>query len=176
MRTEYDVIRSLTRYVAAALGYEVREVREEGVVTRPGAVIEMASPVAREGASPRISELNATYDVYVYPPLGEQPLHSREIAARISERLEQALDGGVDEGRPGLIPLWDFEGVPYDADSSVRRPQDFARVLDLSVWPKQAPDDEKRFSVVAEVRLGWRRDRALVSNSRTTRSLRMSFQ
>jgi hypothetical protein len=178
MRSEYDVLRSLTRYVALALGplYEVREVREEGAIGRPGAMIEMAAPVSVDSASSRlVRELVGSYNAYIYPELGSAPLESRAKAARIADRLENALDGGIDEGRVGLVPLWDFEGVPYDADSTVRRAQDFARIRDLSVFPKQAPDDENRFTVLAEVRLSWRRNRALVSEPRTTQSIRMSF-
>jgi hypothetical protein len=176
MRTEYDVIRSLVRYTALALDMEVREVREEGAIGRPGAMIEMATPVARDDGSSRlVREQSVGYTIYVYPEKGKEPLHSREKASRIADKIELALDGGIDEGEPGLVPIYDFEGVPYDADTDVRRAQDFARILDLSVFPKQAPDDENLFSVIAEVRLAWRRDRALVSVPRTTQSLRIDL-
>lgn len=178
MRQEYDVIRSLARYVALALGedFMVREVNEEGAVTRPGAIIEMASPEARADASTRqVLEVNAGYDIFVYPSLGKVPLESRAIAGRVAGQLSEAIEGGVDEGQPGLIPLYDYEGVPYDQPSEVRRSQDFARVLDFSVWPKQSPDDELRYTVAAEVRLGWRRDRALPSNARTLQSIRIAL-
>lgn len=53
---------------------------------------------------------------------------------------------------------------------------DYARVLDLSVDVKQSPSDQKLYTVLAEVRLGWRRGSLLPSNAEMADSVRIRFE
>lgn len=52
---------------------------------------------------------------------------------------------------------------------------DYTRVLDLSVDAVQSPDDETLYTVLAEVRMGWRRGSLLPSNAEMADSVRISF-
>lgn len=53
---------------------------------------------------------------------------------------------------------------------------DYTRILDLSVDPKQSPDDQTLYTVLAEVRMGWRRGSLLPSNAEMADSVRISFE
>lgn len=253
MRTSADVLRSLKRVMFLALpGYEIRFDGEEGVKGRPRVVIESSTGNQLSGPFHSLDNIEG-FTIYVYPLPGENVQDSRIKANGVKERVEQALAMGVVDGalldsgigRPGLIPLYDFEGLNWkqgidphrsaktDGDQSLptadlvlddaskfmsaglvfvgdeplaytshddttlhgveggetalasgtpvvqygdRRRPDYAKVNDLSVQTKQSPDDERLYTVLAEVRLGWRRGRLLPSNADKVKSVRVSFE
>lgn len=170
MRSARDVHLSLNRYVSLALGddWEVRPAAEQGMTERPFAVVEAASPSNHAAdAGVHITEINRQFNIFAYPLTdADDVLAGQYQAELIAERLENLFSGGIDEGRPMLVPLYDYDSTPHTASSDQRRTVDFAKVLDLSTDVNQSPTEEHLFTVLAEVRLRWRRDRLLPSNKK----------
>jgi hypothetical protein len=57
-----------------------------------------------------------------------------------------------------------------------RQRPDYAKVLDLSVNAVQSPDDQTLYTVLAEVRMGWRSGSLLPSNAEMADSVHISFE
>ncbi len=60
-------------------------------------------------------------------------------------------------GGPRRIPLYDYEDVPLIAPARVRYWSDYLRVNDCSVGRVHDPEDERRVTVLIELRVAWRR-------------------
>ena len=121
-------------------------------------------------------EVLQSFIVYAYPERDtESVLHSRAMAEDTRERLTLAFNRGIDEGKPRLVPLYDYEDVAWDQPSETRRSVDFARVRDFGVSLNQNPNDETLWAVLAEVRLGWSRDALLPSSEKTAQNIRVGF-
>lgn len=176
MRTPTDVLRSLKRYVAIALPeeWEVRIDSEEGTFKRPSAVISAPQGAQMTGPA-RVTDYIQSFQIMCHPELGEKPMESLLNATNAEEDLFMAFRVGVDEGRAARVPIYDYDGVGIDQASDSRNPQDFARVLDLSIAKPQSPIDERIYTVTAEVRLGWRANSALPSTGRDVQAVRTSF-
>lgn len=173
MRTGNDVHLSLNRYIALALGdeWEVRPAAEEGTGQRPMAQVKATSPQNNDLADLRVSGMNQQFTIYAYPePDPDSVLNGRVTAARVEDTLLTLFTRGIDEGQPMLVPLYDYDETPWDESSDQRRTVDFARVMDLGVSIQQAPTEEFLFTVLAEVRLGWRRDGVLPSSKKKVAS------
>lgn len=164
MRTSIDILRSLKRYIAIALGpeWEVRLLSEEGTFGRPAAQIMEATGQTITGPS-HASDLVQTFMVHVFPVPGDTVMESLLAASEAEEKLFQAFRWGIDKGRTARLPLYDYAATPLDEGSSTRRTADYARILDLELSRTQSPSDELLFTVSAEVRLGWRRGGRLPS-------------
>lgn len=176
MRRSIDVLRSLKRYVSLALGeeWEVNLVESEGTFSRPAARVIAATPQQVSGPRHRLDAIQ-TFSVNAFPVAGTTAEESLIAAAEVEETLLSSLRiGGVDEARAARIPLYDYDGTPWDEGSTTRREPDYARVLDLSVSRTASPADETLYTVSAEVRLGWSRDGAIPSGGRTVSDLRMT--
>lgn len=173
MRTNLDALRSLKRYVALALPdpYEVVLAGDEASQSRPYASVKATGPALITGPAHTV-DVAQPFAVYAYPMPADTPADSLVVAARIEEALNTAFALGIDKGRRMRLPLYDFEGLGMDERSEVRTPHDFARIMSLSVNRVQTPDDERFFTVTAELRLAWRRgtpvrDTPLVREVRT---------
>lgn len=177
MRSDYDAIRSLARHTATILDaapgeevYDIQIVTEGGNFTRPGATIMSSAPTALNG-SVRVTEATAAFVVNIFPPEAEDAYAGQQRAYEICGAYSDALTGGLGLGRPWLVPLFDYDGVPPSESSDTRRPQDFMKVTDLTVRPVQSPSVETAWTVNVEVRLGWRRNALLPSDARTTKQV-----
>lgn len=183
-----DGLRSLKRYVAEALGdeWEVRLADEEGVFSRPFAMVWEAGPAPEEAVGPaaQVTQTQVPFVVHAYPatadaagdPFGAQEAKGAALAAQ--ETLRRAFAEGVGLGRPFRVPLWDYEGVGWDEPATVRGATattvpatpphgDYMRVLDLSLNKVRDDVAEGLWTVVCQLRLGWRRVGGLPSNLRT---------
>lgn len=160
MRTGTDVLLSLTRHAAAALGeeWEVRPAAEEGTFGRPAAQVTATSPQAITG-SRRWLEIVQGFAIYAYPAPADSIVKSLIAVGQAEESLIGAFQGAsVGEARTAELPLYDYDGVGEDQSSAARRPSDFARLTDFNVTRTQNPDDERLWSVLVELRLRWTRD------------------
>lgn len=176
MRTSRDAIRSLARYMMEAFGgeWEVGFFAEEGTFARPGVMVKSTGPQLSSGSRHTI-DIIQPFAVYAYPAEAETVEGTFDNAMEAEEILWRAFNVGLEEGRPRRVPLYDYEGVPIDEGTSLRRYPDFLRVLDASVDRAQAPEDEKKWTVTAELRLGWRRAGELPSGTRLSQSLHTEF-
>lgn len=177
MRTSKDAIRSLARYMAVAFGdgFEVGFFSEEGTFTRPGVVVAAAGGELDGGGTRHTVDVIQPFAVYAYPVEGANVEEGFDNAMAAQETLFQAFRVGVDEGRPMRVPLYDYEGIAIDEGTLLRRYPDFMRVLDLSIERSQAPEDERKWTVTAEIRIGWRRSAELPSGTRLAQALQVDF-
>ena len=173
MRTSIDVLRSLKRYVAEALGeeWEVRLLVEEGTFGRPAAQVMEATGQTITGPSHTMDVIQ-TFMVHTFPVKGDTVMESLLAASEVEETMVRAFRIGVGEGRAARLPLYDYDSVPHDAGSTSRNQPDYARILDLEISRTQSPQDELLFTVSVEVRLGWRRDGRLPSVGRVAQEIR----
>lgn len=177
MRTSRDAIRSLARYMALAFGdgFEVSFFSEEGTFMRPGVVVSTAGDEQDGGGTRHTVDVVQPFAVYVYPEEGESVEEGFDKAMEAQETLWQAFRVGVEEGRPMRVPLYDYEGVAINEGTMLRRYPDFLRVLDLSIGRSQAPTDERKWTVTAELRIGWRRSAEIPSGTRLAQALHIDF-
>jgi hypothetical protein len=175
MRTVRDALRSISRYMSEAFGddWEVGFFAQEGAFSRPGIAVRTAGPLL-SGGSRHTADLTQPIAVYVYPAEGESVEATFDNVMAAEERLWQAIQVGIGAGRPYRIPLYDFEGVAIDEGSLLRRYPDYLRVLDLSINRAQSPEDEKKWTVTGEMRVGWRRSAELPTGSRLAQKLRIT--
>ena len=173
MRTSIDVLRSLKRYSAIALGneWEVRLLVEEGTFGRPTAQIGEATGQTITGPAHTMDVIQ-TFVINAFPEPGTTVMESLINASATEEALVQAFRVGIDKGRVARVPLYDYENVDASSPSTARRDPDYARILDLEISRTQSPSDEVLFTVSVEVRLGWRRNGRLPSQGRVAQEVR----
>jgi hypothetical protein len=176
MRTSRDAIRSLARYMSIAFGedFEVGYFAEEGTFARPAVMVATAGSEL-SGGSRHTVDVVQPFAVYVYPAEGDTVEEGFERAMAAQETLFNAFRVGLEEGRPMRVPLYDYEGVAIDEGTMLRRYPDYLRVLDLSIGRSQAPTDERKFTVAADVRIGWRRAAELPSGTHLAQALEVDF-
>lgn len=176
MRTSRDAIRSLARYMAAAFGeeWEVGFFTEESTFARPAVMVKSTGPQLSSGSRHTIDVIQP-FAVYAYPAEAETVEETFENAMVAEEVIWQAINVGLEGGRPRRVPLYDYEGVGITEGTVLRRYPDFLRVLDLSIDRAQSPEDEKKWTVTAEIRLGWRRAGELLGGTRLAQSVRTDF-
>jgi len=164
MRTSIDVLRSLKRYTAIALGedWEVRLLQEEGTFSRPAAQVLQATGQQITGPH-HAMDIVQTFSIHAFPEAGDTMESSLLAAAQAEELLVYAFRVGVDKGKAARVPLYDYDGVPFNEGSTTRKRPDYARIIDLEISRIQNPSDELLFTVTAEVRMGWRRNALLES-------------
>jgi hypothetical protein len=166
-RTNTDALRSLKRYVAAALGdsFEVRLSREEGAFDRPFArVWQVAGTTYPLTGGKWLSDIVQPFVISAYPEPGETPDEALLGAQAVEETLYKAFRVGVNGGRPLRVPLLDYASVALDAPGVWMAPI-FMRVTDLSTQPFPDPDESRLWTVVCDVRLTWRRLAATIPDS-----------
>jgi hypothetical protein len=185
MRSSEDALRSLKRYVAEALGgsWEVRLADEEGVFSRPFAMVWESGP-APETSRGVLSEVAAPFTVHAYPatadafgvPFGAEQAKGQALAALVL--LRAAFLVGVGVGRPFRVPLWDYSAVSWGAPATARGASavgtgggsvhgDYMRVDDFSLNKVRDDVAEGLWTVVCQMRLGWRRPGRLPSGTVT---------
>jgi hypothetical protein len=158
MRTQLDAVRSLARYASEVFGedWSVNLWSAQGTFERPAIAVRRTGPTLLSG--PRHSvDLTLPAALYVYPPALDTGEATFAAAAAADDLLFTAFRIGVGEGRPMRVPLYDYAGVGLDEASEVRAASDYLRVLDLSVEHHQSPEDEDLWTIIANLRLGWRR-------------------
>lgn len=170
-----DVVRSVRRYAAGALG-EPWTIRLQASAIadeqRPLAVLE-AGPLTAGRSRATVpqgdteAEMSLTLTTYPVVDLQGDPRAARLAADRLAQLLHDLVEHGYDvpraNGRPGAgplrLPLWDYTAA---ATSGVSRagapfPHDVLWVEDHSSRPIQDPIDPQRWTVVLDMRLSWRR-------------------
>lgn len=183
MRSQYDALRSLQRYVALALGsaWEVRPDKEPGTQEYPYASVTASTPAVISG-SQYINDRSQGFQVAAFAGPAESVGDAQVVAYQTQEVFDLAITRGVDLGRPYRIPLYDYAGLVLDDSASDgaelfpgmsvlpgagvlpgtsegRRPMtsDFLRVTDFSIQLLPDPVDMRNVSTVMTLRLAWRR-------------------
>lgn len=163
LRTHDDALRSLSRYMALALGseWEVRRTGEEHTFRTPFARVEWAGP-AQMGGRPNWIDVLRPAVVYCYPdyPEGCSIEEAAMIADATEELLVQAFSVGVGNGYPERVPFYNYSNVPLDGSgSNARGPSDYMRIArgSLSIERITDPTDERWITVLANLRLTWLR-------------------
>lgn len=178
MRTSLDVYRSLKRYVALALpdSFEVRLEVEEGTFQRPYAVIIQPPGGTNMSGTAQATDNVKTFVINVFPDKQGSVEESLFAASEIEKLLANAFRTGIAGGRAARMPLYDYEGLPFTvgAGEDELLPHTFAKILDLSIDPRQSPSDELLFTVIAEVRIGWRADSRLPSAGEVATDVRIT--
>lgn len=177
MRTSIDIMRSLKRYVAEALGdeWEVRLQGEQGTFRRPAAQVIVATGQSITGPAQAMDMLQ-TFDIQVFPLPGETVMDSLINAGEAEDALVWAFRSGVGKGRAARLPIYDYAAVGGAEGSTTRQHPDFAQIRELEIDRVQNPSDELLMSVSAKVRLGWRRGAALPSTGRVARGVTVNTE
>lgn len=176
MRTKEDALRSLARYISESLGeaWEVGLFADQGTFERPGVAVRTAGPML-VGGSRHTLDNTLPVAVYAYPEEGGSVEAGYVNAMATEESLWQAFNVGIAEGHPWRIPLYDYEGVPITEGSEMRRYPDYLRVVDLSIDSTQAPEDEMKWTVIASLRLTWKRAGELAPGTRLAQELQQGL-
>jgi hypothetical protein len=158
MRTTTDALRSLARYCGEAFGedWNVDLWSAQGTFTRPAIAVRTTGPTLLGGPRHTV-DLTQPVALYVYPPNCGTGEATFAAAAAADDLLFTAFRVGIGAGRPMRVPLYDYAGVGLDEPSAARAYPDFLRVLDFSIDRQQSPDDENLWTLIAEMRVGWRR-------------------
>jgi hypothetical protein len=177
VRTPTDALRSLKRYVALGFpGWEVRMPLEEGTFRRPSLYVKPVGAPALTGPA-HAFDTGQRYTIYGYPPPGPTSPESLERAEACRWALIRLFRVGIPPGAPLRVPLYDYDGVPLDgAAAGVRFDRDYLRADDPSVDLVQLPDDERLFTVTAEIRMSWRSEGRVASGDRMVRALRQRYR
>lgn len=176
MRTKNDALRSVARYMNEAFGegWEVGYFAEQGVFSRPGVAVRSAGPLLTAGSRHTLDN-TLPVAVYAYPAEGDTIEEGYANTTAAEESLWQAFNVGIGEGHPWRIPLYDYEGVPVDRSSSLRRYPDYLRVVDLSIDSAQSPEDQQKWTVTASLRLTWKRTGELATGKRLVTQIKPDF-
>lgn len=175
MRTEGDVIRSVKRYFALALGdaWEVRLWEDEGSFAAPFARVAESGP-ALYTSKRFITDVVMPVQVHLYPVPSDTVTGAINVARGVRETVVQAIEVGVNGGWPRRIPLYDYDGLVESQPSSARNTFDFVRVMDLSVNSVPDSDEPTAVVVVVDMRLAWSRVTTVDAPGETVNSLRVT--
>lgn len=181
MRTTADALRSLKRYVAATLGpeWEVRLPADDDVFHRPFCRVRTTTPGTIRMAGSLQVEYRQSFSILCYPIEQNDEEQARLEAARVEERLFQAIAVGTHapslgqqvslttrRGHPMRIPLYDYDGVPVTeaVSEEARDHRDFMRVEgEPTITTLTDPQDPLSVVVTAEIRMSWVRSAAVPS-------------
>lgn len=107
----------------------------------------------------RFYDVTQPMAIECYPRVPDDAELAIDAALQVQDALLDAFRGrGVDDGRPRLIPLFDYDGVPLaEGVADTRLPNDFLRVLDFSPRLLPDPQDPRQVRIVADLRVGWRK-------------------
>lgn len=174
MRQVQDVLMSVKRYMALALGpeWEVRLWSDEGSFKPPLARVAESAPTQYD--SRRVAtDLTQALQVHCYQHPAETATLALRDARAVEEKLTVAVEVGVDLAWPRRIPLYDYEGKGPGEPSNDRNTYDFVRVVDFSVNHVQDGDDPTIVVVVADIRVRWSRATTVDMGLVTVNSLRV---
>jgi hypothetical protein len=160
MRTPMDALRSLALYLSdsvlpAGEDWEVRFAVDEQTFKRPFCRVGYAAQGART-VRRTYTEHARPFSLHLFPVLGATPEESTIEASRVESLLDHGFTVGVGLGHPARVPLWNFDGLGLEVAEGVRGPNDYMRVVDLSIGQAVDPDDERSITVTASLRLSWR--------------------
>lgn len=150
-----NVLRSVSRYVAEALG-EDWEIAWSDDMTfgRPWAKVAASTGVTSNPMGAHDVELRQTVNALAYPLLAVTAEASVMEAERVQRLLLSALTAGVADGWPMRVPLMSYADVPPGQAASHRL--GYLRVIEApSVVTYSDPGDDRAHVVAAEVRLSW---------------------
>lgn len=148
--------------MALAMGptWEVRFDGEEGTYKPPFVGVMWTTPEVLVGPS-WLSEYTRTIRCNAYPGPQASVADAEKAASDTSNLLYTALRIGVDKGKAMRIPLYNYDGLALTAPATdvAHRPStsDFLRVTSLSIEPLAEPTDKRLMTVLATMRLNWRR-------------------
>jgi hypothetical protein len=143
MRTTEDALRSLKKYIASSLGpeWEVRLAADDDIFNRPFARVRTTTPGTVMSQGSVTAEYRQSFSILCYPEEPETAEEARIVAARVEEKLFQALAVGTHtpsisqrvvgykadpptdpptvpavgtgfrRGHPKRIPLYDYTGI-----------------------------------------------------------------
>lgn len=173
MRTKLDAMRSLARYISECLGedWDVGVFAEQGTFSRPAVAVRTAGPMLTAGARHTLDN-TLPVAIYAYPEEGESVEGGFTNAHAVEDLLWQAFNVGIGEGHPWRVPLYDYDGVPIDEGSELRRYPDYLRVVDFSIDATQSPEDEMKWTVVLSLRVTWKRSGELPTGKRLVTAIK----
>lgn len=153
MRTSWDALRSLARYVNLVMGpeWEVRLADEEGVFKRPLAMVFTAGPAPRT-VRRLFTEVAEPFTIHLYPPARAKAEEALQTAMAAEERLTAALADGVAlQALPAPKPTAELTLGALAAGT-----YDYS-VAALNRWGSTPPGAVTRATLVAPggVRLTW---------------------
>lgn len=200
MRQTEDVLRSLRRYVASAMGSPPWRVRlaMDARFQRPFAMVSAPTAVQSAGAGPSTYRDDLPFVIQLYPvePSTAGPMRTTEaklIALRAAEQLKQSiLVGVVDQTDPTVagaqcrIPLWDYhdeagEPLPLEGAESIatqRFGPDFMWVVEDSVTAdaKAEASQQQLFVGLVNLRVQWFRSSQVQSGGTALESIQFDFK
>ena len=170
-REPYSVLRSLCRHTALALGddwNDVRPAEQEGTFERPFALIERTGPAGYTGSA-FLRDVAVAFSIMAYPRTDEDP----DEALRLALLTEECLEDGFNSNKlpcadVSRVPLYDYSGIPFDESTDRRAHCDYLRVGAFSTARIRDPDDQRLWTVTADVRMGYRRLGRVPYGGRTT--------
>lgn len=159
MRTTWDSLRSVQRYVSEALGpnWEVSVSNDRGEFEYPYSRVSFVGDVLSAGP--------ALYALLTQPMTISchlEPAESVTASSRAADAVRMALVDafqvrGVGLGRPRRVPLYDYDAVADSEQSYERHPSDFLTVADFSARLLPDPEEPRRIPVVCDLRVSWHR-------------------
>lgn len=172
MRTTWDVYASVRQYLHQVLGdtWEVRFAEDEASFRRPYAQVEMIERGITMSGPAIHTDVTMPLTIYCYPEPGASRTEAKATSLLVQEQLHQGFLVGVERGRPRRIPLWDFAGKTLIEASSVE--DGYVRVIDFDLTSHEDSDDPRIVTVVAGVRVTWRRTGRLPSWTHTVAEVR----
>jgi hypothetical protein len=193
-RTYEDALRSVRRYVAAALGsppWRVLLAADPGRLEVPYAVVNEPDGFTQGRNGVETDQLSMPVVVMAYPEQGVRPSESKLAAIRVATVLQDAITYGVPDaavpsvvGHRQMIPLWNY--APEDAplpinhqsgNASDRGAQDYVRVADgWSVRVRPEASEDELFVAVLQMRVQWFRGAGLRSTGRVLRDVLIQYE
>jgi hypothetical protein len=160
-RSVLDGLRSLARYVQGGFDLpwkvSLSAGDTEGKFKRPFLLVALAGPVVVSAESTAWQSFGQPYIVHAYPPPVSSVEEAFIAAGAAQDQLVLLFEQGWGLGRKRRVPLYNYDGVSLNEASTTRLPNDYMRVVDLSVRPLQSPVDPRDIAAVADVRLEWDR-------------------
>ena len=140
--------------------WEVALWAEAGTLEYPFCVVSLSAPAGTSGPA-LYYDVTQPMAIECYPTPSDDAEEAIHRAAVVQDELLEAFRGeGVGEGRPRLIPLYDYDGVPLsEGVEESRIESDFMRVLDFAPRVLPHPQDPTLVRVTADLRVGWRKSR-----------------
>ena len=177
-RDAYSVMRSICRHVA--LGFEdldwndVRPAEREGAFDRPFALVERVGPSVFNGSA-AIREVALAFVVSCYPRTDEDPDEALRFALECEDALTDTFQTNLrGHGDVERVPLYDYEGVPFDQTTEDRGYCDYLRVNAMGTNRIRDAEDQRLWTVTADLRVGYRRLGRVPYGGRTTTEVRVA--
>jgi hypothetical protein len=170
-----DVQRSFRRWLWLALAddsWTLRDTRfEVPDDQRPAGYIDVSTPTttpfARTGIPQGDVQKRVTLTATLYPTTNGSAEETAERASMLADEMDRCIthgvvvpvNGPVPEqalGYPLALPLWNFAGLSLDqAPAPGAVPLTYADVDSVTARPIPDPLDDRRWTVVLELRLSW---------------------